>query len=189
MVIRNTASDLASIPFTRTCHAFSLYLRIMSSARSLNCIHIWMRYSQASGWDLANWLERLAVNAATVLGSFPASSDTGESEGRQMKQCWITYIKRKKPKYFFELLISDLSGVANLILIQASLTGQPLAETVQLASRLNKVELKAGLRIRIGSGFNRVSGSGSGSRRAKMTHKSRIFFFKVHVLKCWMASF
>jgi hypothetical protein len=27
---------------------------------------------------------------------------------------------------------------------------------------------KAGLRIRIGSGFNRVSGSGS--RRAKMTH-------------------
>jgi hypothetical protein len=22
-----------------------------------------------------------------------------------------------------------------------------------------------------------------------MTHKSRIFFYKVHVLKCWMASF
>jgi hypothetical protein len=34
------------------------------------------------------------------------------------------------------------------------------------------------IRIRIGSGFNRVSesGSGSGSRRAKMTHKSRNFF-------------
>ncbi len=30
--------------------------------------------------------------------------------------------------------------------------------------------------------------SGSGSRRAKITHKSRNFF-KVHVLKCWMASF
>jgi hypothetical protein len=30
---------------------------------------------------------------------------------------------------------------------------------------------------------------GSGARRAKKTHKSRIFFFKVHVLKCWMASF
>jgi hypothetical protein len=44
------------------------------------------------------------------------------------------------------------SGVANLILIQASLTGQPLAEAAQLTSRLNKVELKAGLRIRIGSG-------------------------------------
>jgi hypothetical protein len=38
-----------------------------------------------------------------------------------------------------------------------------------------------------GSAFNRVSGSGS--RRAKITHKSRIFFLKVHVLKCWMASF
>jgi hypothetical protein len=38
---------------------------------------------------LAKWLERLAVNAkvATVLGSILASSDTVESEGRQMKQC------------------------------------------------------------------------------------------------------
>jgi hypothetical protein len=36
------------------------------------------------GEDLAEWLERLAVNAnvATVLGSIPV-----ESEGRQMKQC------------------------------------------------------------------------------------------------------
>jgi hypothetical protein len=48
---------------------------------------------------------------------------------------------------------------------------------------------KAGLWIRIGSGFNRVCGSGSGYRRAKMTHKSRKKFVKVHVLKCWMASF
>jgi hypothetical protein len=32
-------------------------------------------------------------------------------------------------------------------------------------------------------------GSGSGSRRAKMTNKSRKKFVKVHVLKCWMASF
>jgi hypothetical protein len=31
--------------------------------------------------------------------------------------------------------------------------------------------------------------SGSGSRRAKMTHKVENFFLKVHVLKCWMASF
>ncbi len=31
--------------------------------------------------------------------------------------------------------------------------------------------------------------SESGSRRAKMTHKSRQKFVKVHVLKCWMASF
>ncbi len=33
-------------------------------------------------------------------------------------------------------------------------------------------------RIRIGSGFNRVSGSGSGSKRAKMTHKSSEKSFK-----------
>jgi hypothetical protein len=33
------------------------------------------------------------------------------------------------------------------------------------------------------------SESGSGSRRAKMTHKSRQYLVKVHVLKCWMASF
>jgi hypothetical protein len=41
------------------------------------------------GWDLAEWLERLTVNVvvATVLGSIPVSSDTVESEGRQMKQC------------------------------------------------------------------------------------------------------
>ncbi len=33
------------------------------------------------------------------------------------------------------------------------------------------------------------SESGSGSKRAKMTHKSRKKLVKVHVLKCWMASF
>ncbi len=47
-------------------------------------------------------LERLTVNAkvATVLGSNPASSDTMESEGRQMKQSWNTYeyIKRINQK-------------------------------------------------------------------------------------------
>jgi hypothetical protein len=40
---------------------------------------------------LAELLERLTVNTAVaiVLGSIPASSDTVESEGRQMKQCGI----------------------------------------------------------------------------------------------------
>ncbi len=38
------------------------------------------------------------AKVATVLDLIPASSDTVESEGRQMKQCWITYIKRKNPK-------------------------------------------------------------------------------------------
>ncbi len=52
--------------------------------------------------DLAEWLVRLAVNAkvATVLGPIPASSDTGESERRQLRQWWVTYrvptYKRKK---------------------------------------------------------------------------------------------
>jgi hypothetical protein len=46
---------------------------------------------------LANFLlyGRLAINGK-VLGSITASSDTVESEGRQMKQYWITYIKKKK---------------------------------------------------------------------------------------------
>ncbi len=44
---------------------------------------------QNCGRDLAEWLERLDANAevATVLGSIPATSDTVESEGRQMKLC------------------------------------------------------------------------------------------------------
>jgi hypothetical protein len=37
----------------------------------------------------SEWLERPTANAKveTVLGSIPASSDTVESEGWQMKQC------------------------------------------------------------------------------------------------------
>ncbi len=44
--------------------------------------------------------KRLIANAevATVLGSIPASSETVESEGRQMKQCWIIHRKKKNPK-------------------------------------------------------------------------------------------
>ncbi len=52
---------------------------------------LWMRSIRVGRWDLAEWLENLTANTviATVLGSFLASSDTVESEGRQMKQCWI----------------------------------------------------------------------------------------------------
>ncbi len=49
-----------------------------------------------SGWDLAEWLERQSDSHAEVLGSLPASSDTVESEGWQMKQCWIKYLKIQK---------------------------------------------------------------------------------------------
>jgi hypothetical protein len=48
-------------------------------------------------WDLAEWLERLAVYAKVatiVLGSIAASYDTVEAV--KMKQCWITYIKKEK---------------------------------------------------------------------------------------------
>ena len=55
-------------------------------------------------WDLAEWLdlERLTANAkvATVLGPILASSDTVESEGRQMKQCWIKCGKKSPQKIF-----------------------------------------------------------------------------------------
>ncbi len=60
---------------------------------------------RSCGRDLAEWLKRLTANVATVLDSIPASSDTVESEGRQMKQCWIAYIKIKnKIKPQFELI-------------------------------------------------------------------------------------
>ncbi len=50
------------------------------------------------GWDLAEYLQRLTANKklATVLGLIPASSDTVESERRQMKQFWIKYWKKSK---------------------------------------------------------------------------------------------
>ncbi len=60
---------------------------------------IWPRLDEIwpSCWcNLAERLERLTANAkcATVLGSIPASSDTVETEGRQMKQYWIKYITK-----------------------------------------------------------------------------------------------
>ncbi len=41
-----------------------------------------------SGWDLAEWVERPTANAEVAV------SDRVESEGRQMKQCWIKYWKK-----------------------------------------------------------------------------------------------
>jgi hypothetical protein len=50
----------------------------------------------------AEWLERLSINAevAKVLCSIPASSDTVESEGRQIKNSKIPLLCIIK-KYFF----------------------------------------------------------------------------------------
>ncbi len=47
-------------------------------------------------------------SVATVLGSIPASVGTVESEGRQMKQCWIKYEKYEmKFNQFLEHFYTD----------------------------------------------------------------------------------
>jgi hypothetical protein len=63
---------------------------------------VWMRSSRVGRWDLAEWLDRLTANAkvATGLGSTPASSDTAETERRQMKQCLInSFLIKSKINY------------------------------------------------------------------------------------------
>ncbi len=80
------------------------------------------------GWDLAKWLECLTVNAvvAIVLGSIPASADTVESEGRQMKQRWISYIKRKKKSPFTKKLPRNVDVVIkHLNISQGWVIGTP----------------------------------------------------------------
>jgi hypothetical protein len=61
----------------------------------INNFRLWMEYSSCGcGCDLADWIDCLTANAekvATILDSIPASTDTLESEGRQMKQCRIKY--------------------------------------------------------------------------------------------------
>jgi hypothetical protein len=56
-------------------------------------------------WDQTEWIERLTANVkvATVLDSIPESSDTVESEERQMNQCWIKFIKYPKQSPFENL--------------------------------------------------------------------------------------
>ncbi len=85
---------------------------------------LWMISSRVGGWDLTEWLERLTANAvvATVLGSITASSDTVESEGRQMKQCWISYRKKEKliKKQWSSLNFSNPARVTFLFLLYAS---------------------------------------------------------------------
>jgi hypothetical protein len=61
------------------------------------------------GRDLAELLEPLSVNAevATALDSILTLSDTLESEGRQMKQCWINYWKNKKNPPINKKIVED----------------------------------------------------------------------------------
>ncbi len=69
----------------------------------ISTFYVYFKPGYKLGWDIAEWLERLTANAvvATVLGSvgsIPASSDTLKSEGRQMKQCWISFKNDEKSK-------------------------------------------------------------------------------------------
>ncbi len=69
----------------------------------MRCTREWMR--------CAEYLERLTASAEveTVLGSIPASSDTVESEGRQMKQVEeSTFIKKSEKPPCKELVSTTL---------------------------------------------------------------------------------
>ncbi len=48
------------------------------------------------GWDLAS--DSQCRSRYCPWFAIPASSGTVKSEGRQMKQCWISYIKKKNSK-------------------------------------------------------------------------------------------
>ncbi len=86
----------------------SLHLRILESLRlgtakslllgTMENLCLWTTESirlgtteSLRGWELAN------AEGATVPGSILAS-DAMQSEGRQMKQCWKNYMKKKNPK-------------------------------------------------------------------------------------------
>ncbi len=78
--------ELESLTFIRPNGAFNLYFRCMYGILCfIGTFPRWM------GFNRRVKLERLTANAevATVLGSISASSDTLESEWRQIKQCWI----------------------------------------------------------------------------------------------------
>jgi hypothetical protein len=67
-----------------------LYWSLWSNITSWILRDLWIRYSRVVGACVTT-----TAKVAKVLGSIPASSDTVESEGRQMQQCWIK-IQAKK---------------------------------------------------------------------------------------------
>ncbi len=101
------------------------------------------------GWDLAERLERLVVNAkvATVLGWIPASSDTVESGGGrgQMKQFWITYIKKlkkiQKRSAFIYHGIFRLHRSTKDSSVMEALQNQPINTSTVLKWNLQKGEI------------------------------------------------
>ncbi len=69
----------------------SLNLKLKGALISSSYFFLCMRSSRVVAAS-----ECQCQSCATVLRSIPASSGTVESEGRQMKQCWIEYTKNSK---------------------------------------------------------------------------------------------
>ncbi len=85
-----------------------------------------------NGWDLADWLQRIWLLMQKSQQSWvrsqhlPWNSGTMESEGRQMKQCWMTYIKRKNLKKFplippFKFLYTGLASLISAVVAPSGL--------------------------------------------------------------------
>ncbi len=72
---------------------------------------------------IVEWLEHLAVNAkvATVLGSIPASSDTVEYDGRQIKQCCIMYLDKKHKNPPLKVSTNEKIGGLKVVAFHRSL--------------------------------------------------------------------
>ncbi len=114
--IRNTGCKLLAVVFPKRCSEgwYGTSLQFLSVPQIWEEYHfIWkttyiyikivigLRCVRINVYPLIYLIiTRLTANAevATVLGSIPASSDTVESERRQMKQCWIQSICRKEKK-------------------------------------------------------------------------------------------
>jgi hypothetical protein len=102
-----------------------------------------------SWWDLAKWLERLTAKCrsrhspvATVLGSIPASSDTVESEGRQMKQYWISYIKNKKNAKGCKACIGAASRYIVLYVLSSLFLGRHKGSKTLLVLRYDALQVQ-----------------------------------------------
>ncbi len=60
---------------------------------NVHCTLFSYTVAQCRKYTVTAKVANAAPEVATVLGSIPETSDTVESEGRQMKQCWKTNIK------------------------------------------------------------------------------------------------
>ncbi len=95
------------------------------------CLFFWL---PMRNWSSEDWL---CIICHTF--SIPASSDTVESEGRQMKQCWMKYIK--KQKFLFTLFQSDFHRVSfNALgfLLRQNLTPRSILQFFMLWRKISR---------------------------------------------------